>query len=66
MFGIVEHLDVEVEENTVSALQSDLQTLHEKFNVNVDITADELVDIDLNVSVSGSLSEAGIINEVIG
>ena len=59
-------LDVEVEENTISAIQSDLQKLSEKFNVNVDITADELVDLDSDVTVSGVLSDTDIINDVTG
>ena len=56
--------DVEVEENTISALQSDLQKLSEKFNVSVYITADKLVDLDSDVTVSGVLSDTDIINDV--
>ena len=59
-------LDVEIEESTISALQSDLQKLSEKFNVIVDITADELVDLDSDVTISGVLSDANIINDVTG
>ena len=59
-------LVVEVEESSISALQSDLQKLGEKFNVSVDITADKLVDLDSNVTISGVLSDADIINDVTG
>ena len=36
------------------------------FNISVDITADELVDLDSDVTISGVLSDANIINDVTG
>ena len=47
-------------------LQKDFVKLGERFNVSVDITADELVDLDSGVFVSGVMSDADIINDVIG
>lgn len=38
--------------------------IKEKFNVDFELTADELVDIDFEISVSGIVSDANIIAEV--
>ena len=47
-------------------LQSDLQKICEKLNVSVNITAEELTDLDSDVTISGVLSDADIINGVTG
>ena len=40
--------------------------IKEKFNVDFELTADELVDIDFEISVYGIVSDADIIAEVSG
>ena len=40
--------------------------MKEKFNVNFKLTAEELVDIDFEISVTGAISDKDIIAEVSG
>ena len=40
--------------------------MKDKFNLNFELTADELVDIDFEISVSGLISDKDIIAEVSG
>ena len=45
-------------------LKNDLEVMKEKFNMNFELTAEELVDIDFEISVTGTVSDADIITEV--
>ena len=56
----------DVEEDVMELLEDDLEMMKEKFHENYDITAEELVDIDFEISVTSTSSDAGIIAEVSG
>ena len=58
--------NLDVEEDVIENLRGDLQVMKEKFNVNFELTADELVDIDFEISVTGTISDKKIITEVSG
>ena len=58
--------DLEVEENFVNDLEEDLATMKDKFRVDCKMTAEELVDIDFQISITGTLSDAEIIAEISG
>ena len=57
---------MDVEEDVMDDLKNDLEVIKEKFNMNFELTAEELVDIDFEISVTGTVSDAGIIAEVTG
>ena len=46
---------------TTKDLQSDLKITEDKFDVDDDLTANHLVDIDLKVCVSGAVSDTDVI-----
>ena len=54
------------EEDVIEDLQSDLEITRGKFNIEVDVNATDLVDIDLEVCVSDALSDADIIDGIMG
>ena len=58
--------DLEVEENVVNDLEEDLATMKGKFRVDYKMTAEELVDIEFQISITGTLSDAEIIAEISG
>ena len=58
--------NLDVEEDVIEDLRGDLQVMEEKFNVNFELTAEELVDIDFEISVTGAISDKDIIAEVSG
>ena len=57
---------LDVEENIMEDLKNDLEVMKEKFNMNFELTAEELVDIDFEISVTGTASDADIIAKVTG
>ena len=58
--------NLDVEEDVIEDLRGGLQVMKEKFNVNFELTAEELVDIDFEISVTGAISDKDIIAEVSG
>ena len=58
--------NLDVEEDVIEDLRGDLQVMKEKFNVNFELTAEELVDIEFEISVTGAISDKDIIAEVSG
>ena len=57
---------LDVEEDVMEDLKNNLEVMKEKFNMNFELTADKLVDIDFEISVTGTASDAHIIAEVTG
>ena len=57
---------LDVEEDVMEDLRNDLEVMKEKLNMNFELTAEELVDIDFEISVTGTESDADIIAEVTG
>ena len=57
---------LDIEGDVIEDLQSDLEIMRGKFNIEVDLTATDLVDIDLEVCVSDALSDADIIDGIMG
>ena len=57
---------LDVEEDIMEDLENDLEVMKEKFNMNFELTAEELVDIAFEISVTGAVSDADIIAEVTG
>ena len=57
---------LDVEEDVMEDLKNDLELMKEKFNMNFELTAKELVDIDFKISITGTVSDADIIAEVTG
>ena len=57
---------LDVEEVVMEDLKNDLEVMKEKFNMNFELTAEELVNIDFEISVTGTVSDADIIAEVTG
>ena len=57
---------LDVEEDVMEDLKNDLEVMKEKFNMNFELTTEELVDIDFEISVTGTVSDADIIAEVTG
>ena len=57
---------LDVEEDVMEDLKNDLEVRKEKFNMNFEWTAEEPVDIDFEISVTGTVSDADIIAEVTG
>ena len=55
---------LDVKEDVMEDLKNDLEVMKEKFNMNFELTAEELVDIDFEISVTGTVSDADIITEV--
>ena len=59
-------VSLDVEEDVMEDLKNDLEVMKEKFNMNFELTAEELVDIDFEISVTGTVSDVDIIAEVTG
>ena len=57
---------LDVEEDVMENSKNDLEVMKEKFNMNFELTAKELVDIDFEISVTGTVSDADIIAKVTG
>ena len=57
---------LDIEGDVIEDLQSDLEIMRGKFNIEVDLTATDLVDIDLELCVSDALSDADIIDGIMG
>ena len=57
---------LDVEEDVMEDLKNDLEVMKEKFNMNFELTAEELVDIDFEISVTGTVSDSDIIAKVTG
>ena len=57
---------LDIEGDVIEDLQSDLEIMRGKFNIEVDVNATDLVDIDLEVCVSDALSDADIIDGIMG
>ena len=57
---------LDVEEDVMEDLKNDLEVMKEKFNMNFELTAEELVDIDFEIFVTGTVSDADIIVKVTG
>ena len=57
---------LDVEEDFMEDLKNDIEVMKEKFNMNFELTAEELVDIDFEISVTGTVSDADITAEVTG
>ena len=57
---------LDIEEDVIEDLQSDLEIMRGKFNIEVDVNATDLVDIDSEVCVSDALSDADIIDGIMG
>ena len=57
---------LDIEEDVMENLKDDLDLLMTKFNVDFDITADELVDMDLDVCITNKSSDEDIIAEISG
>ena len=55
-----------VEEDVMESLKDDLEMMKEKFHENYGMTAEELLDIDFEISVTSALSDADIIAEISG
>ena len=58
--------NLDVEEDVIEELRGDFQVMKEKVNVNFELTAEELVDIDFEISVTGAICDKDIIAEVSG
>ena len=57
---------LDTEEDVMENVKDDLDLLMTKFNVDFDITADELVDMDLDVCITNKSSDEDIIAEISG
>ena len=57
---------LDVEEDVMKDLKNDLEVMKEKFNMNFELNAEELVDIYFEISVTGTVYDADIIAEVTG
>ena len=57
---------LDVEEDVMESLKDDLEMMKEKFHENYGMTAEKLVNIDFEISVTSTLSDADIITEVSG
>ena len=57
---------LDVEEDVMEDLKNDLEVMKEKFNMKFELSAEELVDIDFEISVTGTAYNADIIAEVTG
>ena len=58
--------NLDVEEDVMESLKDDREMMKEKFHKNYCMTAEELVDIDFEISVTSTSSDADIIAEVPG
>ena len=58
--------NLDVEEDVMESLKDDREMMKEKFHKNYCMTAEELVDIDFEISVTSTSSDADIIAEVSG
>ena len=57
---------LDIEENIVKELETDLAKLKENFSIDYRLSAEQLVDVDAQTSISGSRSDADILAEVTG
>ena len=57
---------LDVEEDVMESLKDDLEIMKEKLYENYGMTAEELVDIDFEISVTSAWSDGDIIAEVSG
>ena len=57
---------LDVEEDVMRSLKNDLEMMKEKYHDNYDMTTEELVDIDFEISATSTSSDAEIIAEVSG
>ena len=57
---------LDVEEDVIENLKNDIEMMKEKFHENYGMTAEELVDIDFENSVTSTSSDADMIAEVSG
>ena len=55
-----------VEEDVEESLKDDLETMKGKLHENYGMTAEELVDIDFEISVTGTPSDADVIAKISG
>ena len=49
--------DLEVEENVMKDLEEDLATINDKFHVDYEMTAEELINIDFEISIGGIIAK---------
>ena len=57
---------LDVEEDVMERLKDDLEIMKEKFHENYGMTAEELVDIDFEISVTGTPSDADVVTKISG
>ena len=57
---------LDIEENIVKELETGLEKLKKNFAIDYRLSADQLVDLDAQTSISGSRSDADILAEVSG
>ena len=57
---------VDVKENVMESLKDGLEMMKEKFNENYGMRAEKLVDIDFEISVTRTSSDADTVTEVSG
>ena len=57
---------LDVEEDVMERLKDDLEIMKKKFHENYGMMAEELVDINFEITVTSTSSDAGIIAEVSG
>ena len=58
--------NLDVEEDVMESLKGNIEMMKEKFQENYGMTVEELVDIDFEISVTSTSSDADIIVEVSG
>ena len=58
--------NLDVEEDVMKSLKGNIEMMKEKFQENYGMTVEELVDIDFEISVTSTSSDADIIVEVSG
>ena len=58
--------DLEVDKNIIKELDEDLKKMKNKFCIDYQMTAEELVDVDSQIPISGTKSDADIIAKVYG
>ena len=57
---------MDVEEDVMESLKDGLEMMKKKFHEKCGMTAEELVDIDFEISITSTLPDADIIAEVFG
>ena len=58
--------DLEVDKNVIRELELDIKKMKNKFGIDYQMTAEELVDVDSQIPISGTKSDADIIAKVYG